>query len=390
MAELDFLKKNIEEKKAAEKKTQAPISNQAVDLDQVEKIVDKMKKKYKEEGLEFEGVEGKLGDLRSEITGGKTSSMQIQNVEELAATGSPMVQRIGSIYLKFRKFFDSLSNIVLKLPQVEKIDYYIYSANLKFSLKQYVAITSVLTVLSAIVGFIVLTLLTITLDIDLATKFLLIVLCTFFVAVISMLVVLSIPQSIARKRGDEITVELPFALRHMSTELKSGVGLYRTIQTIASADYGVLSEEFSRTIREIEDGTDTKDALKHMSLRVQSKDLSNALNHIVRALKTGGNLSEIMAEIAEDVSFSIQNRIRDFSEKMNFFGVIFIFVAIVAPVMVSILGGIRNTPISTATGGNVFSALPLDSGNLAVFYLILMPVILLMMILYIRSIQPKM
>ena len=68
------------------------------------------------------------------------------------------------------------------------------------------------------------------------------------------------------------------------------------------ADYGELSEEFSRTINEIEEGTDTKLALRHMALRTQSKALRNSLIHVIRALRTGGNLSVIMNDIADDVS----------------------------------------------------------------------------------------
>lgn len=393
MPELDFLKKDIEEKKKLDKTTAGQkdaVVHDTVDLEQVEKIVEKMKKKYAEQGVEFERVEGKLGELRSSITEGKGASVQIQNVEDLTTIRNPLIQKVGNIYLRFRKFFDSLSNIVLKLPNIEQIDYYIYSANLKFSLKQYIAISSVAAVLFFIAGFILLTILTFGMQMDIVAKLLVTLAGSLIVAIAGLAAVLVYPQSIAKKRGDDIAVELPFALRHMATELKSGVGLYRTIQTIATANYGVLSEEFSRTINEIEEGTDTKDALKHMALRVQSKELANALSHIIRAMKTGGNLSDIMGEIAEDVSFSIQSRIRDFSEKMNFLGVIFIFMAIVLPVMVSILGGIRNTPIASAAGGNVFSALPLDVLNLSIFYLVIMPFILFMLIVYIRSIEPKM
>ncbi|PIN85023.1 MAG: type II secretion protein F, partial [Candidatus Diapherotrites archaeon CG11_big_fil_rev_8_21_14_0_20_37_9] len=180
----------------------------------------------------------------------------------------------------------------------------------------------------------------------------------------------------------QVSAELPFALRHMATELKAGIGLYKTIQTIASSDYGVLSEEFSRAISEIEEGTDTKDALRHFALRTQSKALRSALFHIIRAMKTGGNLSEIMNTIAEDVSFDARNKIRDFAEKMNFFGVIYIFIAIVAPVFITIFGAVTNAPISVAT----FAIAPLAIAGILIPG---MAMVLGFLIFYLKSIQPR-
>ncbi|MBS3058730.1 MAG: type II secretion system F family protein, partial [Candidatus Diapherotrites archaeon] len=179
----------------------------------------------------------------------------------------------------------------------------------------------------------------------------------------------------------------PFALRHMATELKSGIGLYRTLQAIASADYGVLSQEFSQTINEIEEGTDAQDALRHLALRTQSRALRTALTQIIRALRTGGNLSEVMNNIAEDVSFELQQKTKEFAEKMNFFGVIFIFMAIVLPVFVAILGSIRNAPLGQ--GGSMFAGLPLDPTMIMLFYLVLMPLILCYLVFYLKISQPK-
>jgi len=207
----------------------------------------------------------------------------------------------------------------------------------------------------------------------------------FFFATVIMLLM---PQRKAQARGDEVSRELPFALRHMATELRAGIGLYRTIQAIATSGYGTLSEEFARVISEIEEGTDTKLALRHLALRTQSKALRNALMHVIRALKTGGNLSKIMNDIAEDVSFELRMKIRDFAEKMNFFGVIFIFGAIVLPVMIAILGGIRNTPLSIGTGG-AFASLPLGPMEIAIIYLVLMPLVLSWLLMYIFISQPR-
>ena len=111
--------------------------------------------------------------------------------------------------------------------------------------------------------------------------------------------------------------------------------------------------------------------------------------HIIRAMKIGGNLSEIMNDIAEDVSEDLKNKIFAFSQKMNFFSVIFIFLGIVLPVGITILGAIRNAP-AISGARNLFGNIPLTPEALAVFYLVIMPVLFLFMILMIYGAQPKM
>lgn len=395
MVGLDFLKKRIGERKGHEdKKTGVSISPETVDDKQVDRIVEKMKKKYKDQGVEMEEVGGKLKELRGIIAEGKVN-ISMQSVDDLSEFKSPSVKKLGNFYLKFKILTQPITRLVSKIPQVKEIDFYLYSANMKYSARQYVA----LSVASAlVVFFFVLIMMSIVaaLGLGFLTAFgqilvtISISVLAFFFALVIMLLS---PRRRARIRGENISMELPFALRHMATELRAGIGLYRTLQAIAVADYGDLSEEFARTINEIEEGTDTKLALRHMAQRCQSKALANALMHVIRALKTGGNLSDIMNEIAEDVAFELRTKVRDFAEKMNFFGVIFIFVAIVLPVFIAILGGIRNTPLSMG-GMNVFEAIPLTvaatgAPMMEIIYLLVMPLILGWLIIYIIMTQPR-
>ena len=93
-----------------------------------------------------------------------------------------------------------------------------------------------------------------------------------------------------------------------------------------------------------------------------------------------------MSEIAADVSFDLRMAVKEFGMRMNFFGVVFIFGAIVLPVMVAILGGIRNSPIQTVTA--TLQMLPLTIPVIAGIYLGAMPIILLVFLFYIKKAQP--
>jgi len=363
-------------------------SEYSVNEDEVNNIVNTMKKKYKDEGIVFDEVNSTLNELRGIIAEDSYSKIDIESEEDLESFGSEMSKSFGKFYLKFKRGLSPIKNLLKRFPLSDELSFYLYSANMHYSSSQYLALASaggvVAGLFALIAGFFIGIIMNNVLFYTLM-PFVFAFATWLFLTVILLL----IPKQRASSRVNAVSIELPFALRHMSTELKAGIGLYKTIQAIASNDYGTLSEEFARTINEIEEGADTSVALKHLALRTQSRPLKTAVNHILRAMRIGGNLSEVMSNIAQDVSEDMKNKIRTFSQKMNFFSVIFIFLGIVLPVAIMILGAIRNSPIA-ATGQNLFKNIPLTPTVLVLFYLGVMPLMYGLMTLMIYLTQPKM
>jgi len=359
------------------------------DKDEVERIVDTMKKKYREEGTQFEEVSGALKELRGIIAEDTYAKADITNKEDLESFNSKLAMQVGDFYLKMKGIITPLKNALKNFPLSNDLGYYLYSANMPYSANQYLALASAAGVIALLFGFISGLFLAILLStsntaVAAITPFLTAILTGMLV----IFLVIDYPKQAAIQRGNACSVELPFALRHIATELKAGIGLYKTIQAVTSADYGVLSEEFARTVTEIEEGTDASVALKHMALRTQSRPLKSALNHMLRAMRVGGNLSHIMSEIADEVSDDLKTRISTFSQKMNFFAVIFIFACIVLPVAIMILGAVRNSPMGST--GNLFSSVPLSPEILLIFYCVIMPIVFIGLNYFVYLQQPKM
>lgn len=391
--EFSGIRSRIEEKK--KKYTGAEESPVDFSDREIDSIVNRMKSKYRSEGMEFNEVEGKLGELKGIISGTEQQNVQVQGVEALRDGKSPYARVLGRLYFSLHGLFERIGAFMEGLPQMKSLNYYLYSANMPYSPKQWVAMVSVVSILVLIAAFSLGEIFFLILrffaqqrhlvlsPLVVALSYIVPIFGAFFMMLVAILVGFLVPQSNAQKRGDECSTELPFALRHMATELRAGIGLYKTLQTIAKADYGVLSQEFTRTISEIEEGTDTRDALRHFAARTQSKPLSNALRHIMRALRTGGNLSEIMGTIASDVSFDLRMRVRDYSEKLNFFGVIFIFAGIVMPVFVGVMAAIVNGGLPLGI------SLPLTPPIVLIFYFLIMPSLLGGLAYYLYISQPR-
>lgn len=198
-------------------------------------------------------------------------------------------------------------------------------------------------------------------------------------AVMGYVFLLTYPKMKNERKHSDLNQELPYALRHMSIELKAGKGLHDALITIRNANYGSLSQEFNRVLEEIKFGKPTEDSLLEMSRRVKSEGLSRAIHQIVGTLRVGGNLANSLEIIAKDISFDMQIKLKEFSQKLNSFILIYTFVAILAPVvsLIMLMAG------STVMGDVISSQL------LFVIYAIFFPLVVMFMGLFIKKLEPK-
>ncbi len=365
----------------------SPTKKSNVDLDVVQNIVNKMKKKSAAQGTAGNVSEVHLKELREIISEGKLSNLDADTESKLVSgNDSSLEKSLVKFYKPFKAFINYIVMLIAKNSIGKKISFYLTSANIKKTLVQHLVFSVLFSML--ISGFISLLLV---LLFTYYNPLLLIIIPFVFIGLLAILILMFaylLPMQKAKIRGVLIDVELPYALRHIATELQAGIGLFKVLQSVAKNDYGVLSEEMNRTILEIENGTDTKTALRHATLRSQSKNYNIALFHIVRTLNTGGNLAETINGVADSVSFDLMESAKVFGEKMNFFGIIFIFMAIVMPVFASILGAIANSPLGQ--DGSLFLPGVMTPTILSLIYLVALPIIFIFLILYIKMIEPKM
>ena len=177
----------------------------------------------------------------------------------------------------------------------------------------------------------------------------------------------------------DLNQELPYALRHMGIELKSGKGLHDTLLTIKDADYGTFSKEINRVLEEVKFGKSTEDSLLEMSKRIESDGLSRAVHQIVGTLRVGGNLANSLEIIAKDISFEMQIKLKEYSQKLNSFILIYTFIAILAPVISLIM-----LMASSTVMGDIIS-----SNLLFLIYCAFFPMIVLFMGIFIKKLEPK-
>ena len=102
----------------------------------------------------------------------------------------------------------------------------------------------------------------------------------------------------AQRRQAALTSQLPDALDMLSSALRSGYALTRGFQVVASQMHAPISEEFHRVLQEIQVGISVSEALDDLLSRTDSYDLELVVAAVQTQLTMGGNLSEVLDNIA--------------------------------------------------------------------------------------------
>lgn len=312
----------------------------------------------------FEELENRY--LQESASNGVNSSNQSQNIfSSLKGTSYGNDENVGNKANRNEDNF--LETIKEKLIGVLLNNNFIQidESNFYNSILRIIAMTfSILTLIVALISYFI------SLELGLA----------IFISIL--LISLSIfyyPKIKKQNEYASFSKELPYALRQLATELRSGRSLFDSLDSVASSDYGILSLEFSRVLEEIKYGESTENAFLNLEKRVDSKALSRVIYEILTSLRIGANLSNSLSIIADDVNFDIRMKLKEYSEKLNAFVMIYTFLAILAPVILLTMLLAASVVIGDLVPGDL----------ILVLYSIFFPMIIVFLGLAIKKLEPK-
>ncbi|MBI4360886.1 type II secretion system F family protein [Candidatus Micrarchaeota archaeon] len=288
-------------------------------------------------------VSGLAARFREESGAPTAPQKPLLNFDRVAFPKKGVLSFFGGIYQRFGRFFRGLSEFFSRLPIYSSLKENLACAGMRMEPENFLVISVTGAFSFGALVFAAVALLGVFLRdvlLGLAAPFLGL---AAFIGVL--LIALSYPSMQANQRATHVDRVLPFALRQLSTQVKAGVSFHRAMQSIAASDYGLLSEEFAKVAADVNRGDTMENALLKMSRRTKSRGLRRTVTQLLRSFKSGGNLSQIISDIADDVSFEVRMSIRDFTEKLNFINVIYIMVGVVAPVTLAILSAILQIPL---------------------------------------------
>lgn len=136
---------------------------------------------------------------------------------------------------------------------------------------------------------------------------------------------------------------------------------------------------FQEHLKKLSIGETTENAIINMSKRIESQNLNRVLYQIVGSLKTGGNLSYILNIIAEDIFRELKVELKEYSQKLNGFVMIYTFLAVLAPVILLVLIIASSTVI-----GNL-----IPSQVVLILYILFFPMIVIFLGFFMKRLEPK-
>ncbi len=107
-------------------------------------------------------------------------------------------------------------------------------------------------------------------------------------------------SSRARKRRESIKAQLPDALDLLAVSVEAGLGFDGAISKLTDHMEGPLTEEFSLTLNEIRIGEGRSEALKKLSERCDTPEVSGFTRAIIQADQLGISLGRILRVQATD------------------------------------------------------------------------------------------
>lgn len=109
-----------------------------------------------------------------------------------------------------------------------------------------------------------------------------------------------------QKRITRFNGQIGDALVVMSNSLRAGFSFLQAMEMVSKEMPSPIADEFARTLREMNLGTPTEEAMSNLAKRIGSDDLDLVVTAVLIQRQVGGNLSEVL----DSISHTIRERIR--------------------------------------------------------------------------------
>jgi len=140
------------------------------------------------------------------------------------------------------------------------------------------------------------------------------------------------PKLVASRRMKILEADLLNSLQHMLVEIKSGVPLFNSMISI-SVGYGEISEEFKKTVKEINAGKSEIEALEEASRRNPSLYFRRTLWQLTNSIKAGSDIGDALEAIVHNLTQEQIIAIRKYGQELSPYTLVYMLIAIIMPTL---------------------------------------------------------
>lgn len=150
---------------------------------------------------------------------------------------------------------------------------------------------------------------------------------TFFV----ILQQLNYPKLVKMRRIKSLESNLLFGLRNIMIQVNAGVPFFNVMLSIGNGNYGELSLEFGRAVKEISSGKNQVDALKDLTENNPSPFFRRAMWQLVNGMKAGSDISDVLREVIRTVSEEQFIQISEYGAQLNPIALFYMLLTVIVP-----------------------------------------------------------
>ena len=173
------------------------------------------------------------------------------------------------------------------------------------------------------------------------------------------------------KRRENIEKSAPDFLRQVASMLRVGLSFENAMDDLSKYGSGPLYDEIRRAVIEIRMGKDFDETILAMSTRLNSINLDKTFKIILEGRKSGGGLSDIIDDVAEDLRvISSLKRERKASVMM---AILFLAIsaAIAAPFALGMIGIYSSFMTSLGKGSELIETAIIAAGSYIIIHSVL-------------------
>jgi archaeal flagellar protein FlaJ len=143
----------------------------------------------------------------------------------------------------------------------------------------------------------------------------------------------SYPKIITKKRVDNIERNILPALQNILVQLRSGIPLFDVAVNIASSDYGGVSDEFMKLVKQINGGMHQVEAFEKMALDNPSPLFRSWIWQMVNGMKTGSELSDVLKDTMDNLAEEELLQIEQYGAVLSPLTMFYMIGAVILPAL---------------------------------------------------------
>lgn len=139
------------------------------------------------------------------------------------------------------------------------------------------------------------------------------------------------PKLIARERVKSVERNLLPALQNILIQFNSGVAFFDILVNISKENYGEISSEFTRAVKEINTGKPQIEVLEEIAAINPSLFFRRAIWQLVNGLKAGSEMSSVLTEIISSLSEQQVLQIQKYGSQLNPLAMFYMLIVVIVP-----------------------------------------------------------